>query len=245
MRIMLVLDHPYTLASAEDVPHHRSFSAAVAAAAVRGATAAGHEVDVADLAADGFQPAMSREDLTAWRQAAVVDPLVTDYQQRLLSADHLALVFPVWWEAMPAATKGFLDRVLTKGIMFEERADARGNPFRNLMPRLDGVTVLSVMTTPDRVYRWWFRDPLTKIVFRGTFGKIGVRNLSWVNFASVGDRSPEQRRGMLQDTEQRFAALARRRPYPAPDQRAGDATGGTPEVVRGLLDQKRITKETL
>jgi len=207
MRVLVVLDHPYTIASAGNVPHRRSFSAAVVAAAIRGARAAGHEVDLIDLAADGFQPAMTRADLAAWRQGRVVDPLVLDYQRRLLAAEHLALVFPVWWEAMPAATKGFLDRVLTKGVMYEEMAGARGNPFRSRMSNLGGVSVLSIMTTPDRAYRWWYRDPLTKILFKGTFAKIGVRNLRWTNYASVTNKTSEQREAMLRRTERTFAAL--------------------------------------
>jgi putative NADPH-quinone reductase len=217
MNILVVLDHPYTIDSAQNVPHRRSFSAAVAAAAIRGATSAGHEVDLIDLAADGFQPAMTREDLVAWRQQAAIDPLVLGYQRRLLAADHLVLVFPVWWEAMPAATKGFLDRVLVKGVMYEELADARGNPFRNLMTRLGGVSVLSVMTTPDKAYRWWYRDPLTKILFKGTFAKIGVKNLRWTNYASVTDKTPRQREEMLRQTEQAFAAMSpQRRPARQP-----------------------------
>lgn len=207
MNIVLVLDHPYTIASAPNVPHQRSFSAAVADAAMRGAAIAGHTVDLIDLAADNFQPAMTRDDLIAWRQGAAVDPQVVDYQRRLMAADHLAFIFPVWWEAMPAATKGFLDRVLTKGIMFEELAETRGNPFRNLMTRLNGVSVLSVMTTPDKAYRWWYRDPLTKILFKGTFGKIGIKNLRWINYADVTARTPDQRERMLRDTEARFAHL--------------------------------------
>jgi NAD(P)H dehydrogenase (quinone) len=207
MRIMVVLDHPYTIASAGNVPHQRSFSAAVAAAAIRGAESAGHQVDLIDLAADGFQPAMTRQDLVAWRHGQAVDPLVLDYQKRLLAAGHLAFVFPVWWEAMPAATKGFLDRVLTKGVMYEELPEAKGNPFRSRMTNLTGVSVLSVMTTPDKAYRWWYRDPLTKILFKGTFAKIGVRNLRWTNYASVTARTPEQRDRMLARTEQAFAGL--------------------------------------
>ena len=204
---MLVLDHPYTLDSAPNIPHQRSFSAAVAAAAVQGCADAGHEVDVADLAADGFNPAMTRADLLAWRQSRVVDPIVHDYQQRLFDADHLVFVFPVWWEAMPAATKGFLDRVLTKGVVFEELHGTRGNPFRNQLTRLGGVSVLTVMTTPDKAYRWWYRDPLTKIMFKGTFGKIGVKNLTWINFASITDKTDEQRRQLLRATRRRFADL--------------------------------------
>jgi NAD(P)H dehydrogenase (quinone) len=207
MKVLVVLDHPYTIASAENVPHQRSFSAAVATAAIRGARSAGHEVDLIDLAADGFSPAMTRADLVAWRQGRVVDPLVADYQRRLLAAGHLAFVFPVWWEAMPAATKGFLDRVLTKGVVYEELPEAKGNPFRSRLTGLGGVSVLSVMTTPDKAYRWWYRDPLTKILFKGTFAKIGVRNLRWTNYASVTARSPEQRTRMLDRTEQAFAAL--------------------------------------
>jgi NAD(P)H dehydrogenase (quinone) len=207
VKVLVVLDHPYTIGSAENVPHQRSFSAAVAAAAIRGARSGGHEVDLIDLAADGFSPAMTRDDLADWRQGRVVDPLVADYQRRLLAAGHLAFVFPVWWEAMPAATKGFLDRVLTKGVMYEELAQARGNPFRNRMTSLGGVSVLSVMTTPDKAYRWWYRDPLTKILFKGTFAKIGVKNLRWTNYASVTAKTPEQRAGMLARTEQAFAAL--------------------------------------
>ncbi len=221
MRVLIVLDHPYTIESAQNVPHQRSFSAAVAAAAIRGAQAGGHEVDLIDLAADGFQPAMTRADLAAWRQGGVVDPQVAEYQRRLLRAEHLAFVFPVWWEAMPAATKGFLDRVLTKGIVYEEIAGAKGNPFRNGMTNLGGVTVLSIMTTPDKAYRWWFRDPLTKIMFKGTFAKIGVKNLRWTNYASVTARTAEQRDQMLRDTEHAFAAL---RPvaHTKPGRAAGD-----------------------
>ena len=209
MKILMVFDHPYTMTSAENVPHRRSFSAALAAAAIRGAIRAGHEVDVIDLALDGFQPAMSRADLVAWRQSRVVDPLVLDYQRRLMAADHLVFVFPVWWEAMPAMTKGFLDRVLTKGITFEEVPNARGKPFRNLLTHLDGVTVLSTMATPDAVYRWWFRNPLIKIIFKGIFDKIGIKNLKWINFARTAQKTSAQRERMLRHTEARFAALQR------------------------------------
>jgi NAD(P)H dehydrogenase (quinone) len=207
MQLLIVLDHPYTITSAGNVPHQRSFSAAVADAAIRGARSAGHQVDLIDLAADRFQPAMTGDDLVAWRLGHAIDPQVLDYQRRLLAADHLAFVFPVWWEAMPAATKGFLDRVLTKGVMYEERPDAKGNPFRNRMTRLGGVSVLSIMSTPDKAYRWWYRDPLTKILFKGTFAKIGVRNLRWTNYASVTDKTAEERAGLLERTERAFAAL--------------------------------------
>jgi hypothetical protein len=75
------------------------------------------------------------------------------------------------------------------------------------MTNLGGVSVLSVMTTPDKAYRWWYRDPLTKILFKGTFAKIGVKNLRWTNYASVTAKTSAQRAQMLEQTERAFAAL--------------------------------------
>jgi NAD(P)H dehydrogenase (quinone) len=201
----MVLDHPYAATSATNVPHRRSFTAAVAAAAIRGATAAGHEVDLIDLAADRFNPAMTAEDLSAWRQESVVDPQVADYQRRLLQAEHLVFAFPIWWESMPATTKGFLDRVLTKGLTFEEVEGTRGNPFRSLLPNLRTVTVLTVMTTPDKAYRWWFGKPAIKILLKGTFGKIGVKDLRWTNYASVDAIDDAARSARIAQTEAVFA----------------------------------------
>jgi putative NADPH-quinone reductase len=98
--------------------------------------------------------------------------------------------------------------VLTKGVVFDELPHAKGNPFRNNLTRLSGVSVLTVMTTPDKAYRWWYRDPTTKIMFKGTFAKIGIKNLKWINYASVTDKTDEQRQQMLNDTHRRFAGLA-------------------------------------
>jgi predicted transcriptional regulator len=104
---------------------------------------------------------------------------------RVAAADHLVFAFPIWWESMPALTKGFLDKVLTREFAFRELANAKGDPFVNLLTRLRGVTLLTIMTTPDKAYRWWFRNPVTKILFKGTFDKIGVKNLKWRNYPSV------------------------------------------------------------
>ena len=107
-------------------------------------------------------------------------------------------------------------------------AGAKGNPFRNRMTNLGGVSVLSIMTTPHKAYRWWYRDPLTKILFKGTFAKIGVKNLRWANYASVTNKTPEQRDQMLHDTEKAFSTL-----QPSgrgPDRNASQEEGMPPRI---------------
>lgn len=205
MRILIVFDHPYTRSASQDVPHQRSFTAALNAAAERGLHGAGHTIDVIDLHADGFDPTMSATDLAAWRQKQAIDPTIVDYQQRLFDAAHVVFAFPIWWEAMPAMTKGFLDRVFTKGVVYDEPKP--GRPFVDNLTRLRGVTLITVMSTPAPIYRWWFGNPLTKILFRGTFRKIGVKNLTWLNHTSVAERSASHRSAMLRRVEEHFARL--------------------------------------
>lgn len=213
MHVLIVFDHPYGASASENVPHRRSFSAALLAAARRGLDQAGHTVDVIDLVTDGFDPVLSADDLVAWRGRETVDPVVQDYQRRLAAADHLVLIFPTWWMAMPASTKGFLDRVLARGFAFDE--ERVGGALTNLLPRLAGVTVLTPMTTRWGLYRLWFGRPAHRILLRGTFGLIGVRNLRWVPFAGPAQRSPRTRERMLEQTTRRFARLRPGKPQAA------------------------------
>jgi NAD(P)H dehydrogenase (quinone) len=206
MNVLIIFDHPYGATASENVPHQRSYSAALLASVMRGLTTKGHTIDLIDLHANGFDPVMSHEELTAWRQKRTPDPLVANYQQRLIVADHIVFIFPIWWEAMPALTKGFLDKVFAKGIVYEETKP--GRPFKCLLPNIKGVSLLTVMNTPDFFYRWIFGNPITKILFRGTFRKMGIRkNLRWYNYAGMSDRSLEERVKHLDKTEQRFARL--------------------------------------
>jgi NAD(P)H dehydrogenase (quinone) len=206
MNVVAVFDHPYTAAANADVPHERSFSAALLAAAARGLATAGHRLDVIDLAADRFDPVMSRADLVDWRTGrATGDELVANYQQRLAAADHVLFVFPTWWMSMPAATKGFLDRVLTKGFAFEEPRP--GGALVRTLTRLRGVTVLTPMTTRFGLYRLWFARPGHRILFRGTFGLIGIKRLRWFSFEGPAQRSAAWRATQLERVERRFSAL--------------------------------------
>ena len=205
MNILAVFDHPYTASAHADVPHNRSFSAALLAAATRGLEGAGHTIDLIDLAADGFDPVMSREDLVAWRTGAAADGQVADYQRRVAAADHILFVFPTWWMSMPAGTKGFLDRVLTKGFAFEEPKP--GGALVRTLTRLRGVTVLTPMTTRYGLYRWWFARPGHRILFRGTFGLIGIRRLRWFSVEGPAQQTPAWRAKKLERVERYFAAF--------------------------------------
>jgi len=202
---MVVVDHPYGIDAWDNTPHRRSFTAALAHAACQGLDAAGHEIDAIDLRADGFDPVMSAQELVAWREGAVSpDPVAADYQRRLLAADHLVLAFPIWWEAMPAGAKGFIDKVVTKGVAYGQGSGLRPMVHKT---KLTGVTLITVMSTPTVLYRLAFGSAISRIVLRGTFRKIGVRNLTWLNHAGVERKAAAKRQKLLDAVERRFARL--------------------------------------
>ena len=88
MKTLIVYNHPYS----------GSFNHALFEAVIAGAKKAGHEVDVIDLDQDHFDPVMTGKDLLAFRDHQVLDPQAKDYVARLQVADHLVMLFPIWWE---------------------------------------------------------------------------------------------------------------------------------------------------
>jgi len=191
MKTVIIFDHPYTATAGDNVPHHRSFLADL----LKQVTAQLHQennaIDLIDLHADGFNPVMSADDLSNWRRGQPIDPQVADYQQRLLAADRIIFMFPVWWEVMPAMTKGFLDKVYAKGQLYQ------ADNMQTKLTKQPQVDIITTMSTPNWAYRLLFGAPLAKLLFRGTFLKTRLWHFKWHNFAQVEKKSLAQRQQVL------------------------------------------------
>lgn len=107
MKVLVVVAHPLK----------ESFTLARVGRFVEGVAAAGHEAEVADLYAEGFEPVVSVQEMALW-QRGEVPPEVRAYQERLKGSDALVLAYPVWWNMPPAMLAGWLQRVLTTGFAF-------------------------------------------------------------------------------------------------------------------------------
>ena len=196
MHIAIVFNHPYD----------GSFCQAMLMAVTRGLKRAGHSVDLIHLDREGFDPVMTAADLKAFRDRAAIDPQVLAYKERLARANHLIFIFPIWWELMPALTKGFIDKVIFPGVAYDH-TDNILPPMRPLWGNLKGVTVMTTMNTPGWLYSLLFGNAVKKALILGTFWKIGYRNLKWLSFAEVKSASNAKRERWLREVESRFAAL--------------------------------------
>jgi NAD(P)H dehydrogenase (quinone) len=113
MRALIVTAHP----DPDSLTHH-------AARRLR-ALVGEDDAVIADLAAEGFDPRFTAGDRADYRGKTVSDPDVIAEQRRIDEADHLVLVFPVYWWSMPALLKGWIDRVFIGGWAFDFDEDDR------------------------------------------------------------------------------------------------------------------------
>ena len=193
MKTVIIFDHPYTTAAYQNIPHQRSFLAALAHQVQAQLLVEQQLVDVIDLHADNFDPVMSANELQRWRQGQPVNDQVADYQQRLRSADQIIFMFPVWWEVMPAMMKGFLDKVYAKGQLYES------DTMRTTLVKQPKFRIITTMSTPNWIYRSIFGAPLLKALYRGTFLKTRLWHFKWYNFAQVEKLTPQKRMKLLND----------------------------------------------
>ncbi len=181
MHVLTVLDHP----------NPASFSAAAAAEFMKGAQAAGHTVELADLHAEGFNPLWSMEDIEREDRTAPV-PDVAKEQERIARADAICLVFPLFWWGMPSMTKGWVDRVWTWGWAYDQLDDTE----RSLQPDRTGVLLIPAGARSDEMQEAGYLDILETAWMQGTFGYFGFspRKLE-VLYGSTG--SLERRQSLL------------------------------------------------
>ena len=86
-----------------------------------------HEIDDCDLYAKSFDPVMGEQERIQYHDTAVNRAPIAAYADRLLAAEALVLIYPVWNEGFPAILKGFFDRVFIPSELYD-RPQRRAAP---------------------------------------------------------------------------------------------------------------------
>lgn len=192
MKVVIVFNHPY----------EKSYCSAILEAVNTGLQKGKHHVDLIHLDNDNFNPVMSKGDLKAFVDHTPIDPQVIDYSNRLKNADHLIFIFPIWWDLMPAMTKGFIDRVLSPGIVYDHHH--RGFGLIPLLKSLKGVTIITTMNKPRIMYSLLIGNLIKKAMLRSVFKTMGYKNLNWISHNMVKSVTQKKRVKWLNDLEKRF-----------------------------------------
>jgi NAD(P)H dehydrogenase (quinone) len=129
-------------------------------------------VEVADLAAEGFDPRFGTADREAYRGDGDAPADVVREQGRIDRAEHLVLVFPVYWWSMPALLKGWIDRVFVNGWAFD--IDPAGGT-RRLLGRLT-VHLIAVAGDSAGTYeRHGYETAMRTQIEHGIVDYVGAR----------------------------------------------------------------------
>jgi putative NADPH-quinone reductase len=170
MRVLYIYCHPLP----------ESFHAAIREQALAGLKAGGHEVDLLDLYAEGFDPILSADARRRYHDTSRNQTGVEDYVRRLTSADALVVQFPVWCFGMPAMLKGFLDRMIMPGVAFDIADPAKVKPMLGNLKRVTGIvtygrprwTAFAMGDPPRKVvkrYLRWFADRRARIDYHALY----------------------------------------------------------------------------
>jgi putative NADPH-quinone reductase len=157
-RIVIIEGHPD--------PAGTRLGNALASAYAEGALKAGHHVDRLTVAKIDFPVLRTAED---WNKGNPPQPIV-DAQRTIVSADHLAIFYPLWLGDMPALLKAFLEQV-----------------FRPTFPRTAGITatfpkvlqgktarVVVTMGMPGLFYLHFYRAHSLKSLERNILKFLGM-----------------------------------------------------------------------
>jgi NAD(P)H dehydrogenase (quinone) len=193
MRTVIVFNHPY----------EESYCNAILESVTKGLEKSTHEVDVINLDKDQFDPRMTSADLKAFVEHTAVDPQVIDYQERIRTADHLIFIFPIWWDIMPATTKGFIDRVLSPGLAYDHHP--RGFGLVPLLKNLKSIILITTMNKPAIMYSVLIGNLIRKVMVKSVFKTMGYKNVNWISFTSVKRVSQEKRVKWLNELENKFS----------------------------------------
>ena len=170
MRVLYVYCHPL-----DD-----SFHAAIRKEALAGLKEVGHEIDLLDLYAEGFDPV-----LTAERRRDYHDPERNRrnnlaYADRLVAANAMVVQFPTWSFGPPAMLKGWFDRMFGPGIALDLSDPAQAKPMLQHIERITGISTygrprwqaIAMCDPPRRIikrYLPWFTGSRAKVRYHALY----------------------------------------------------------------------------
>lgn len=112
-----------------------------------GAREGGHEVRRMNLGEMQFDPILHK----GYRAMQELEPDLKTFQENVQWADHLVIVYPIWWVGMPALLKGLFDRAWLPGSAFryiKMKSGKRTHFWHRLYRGKSARTILTSGTPP-------------------------------------------------------------------------------------------------
>jgi putative NADPH-quinone reductase len=175
-------------------PDNESFNHALQKAYKTGALRTGNEVEEITLSDMEFSTNLRY----GYRKRTDWEPDLLDAWDKIVQADHLVLIFPIWWGSMPALMKGFFERVFLPGFAFEYQEKS---PFPKKLLKGKTSEIIVTMDTPVWYYKWILGNTGVKLLKNSILGFCGVKNKRTTYLAVMKTSDEKQRQKWLLEIE--------------------------------------------
>lgn len=152
MKCLVVKAHPLS----------ESLCSSLTEQAVATLRAVGHSVEVEDLYAQAFAPALTEAERRSYYAGPYALQEVSPQVERLMAAEAIVLMFPTWWFGFPAVLKGWFDRVWAPGVAYDH-ADQYG-PIKPRLTNLRHMLAITSLGSPWFVDRLILRRPVRRVL---------------------------------------------------------------------------------
>jgi NAD(P)H dehydrogenase (quinone) len=180
-KILVILGHPA----------RSSFCAALADNYVAAAQAAGHQIKLLRLADLAFDTVLHQ----GYQEIQALEPDLLQAQQDILWAEHLCLIYPIWWGGMPALLKGWLDRIMLPGFAFKFSPTSS---FQQKLLKGRTAHILVTMDTPPWYFKWVYRMSPVAQMQTTTLEFCGIKVRKSLLFGPIVNSSLKQRQTYLE-----------------------------------------------
>lgn len=158
-------------------PSEKSFSKDIMNSVINNLEDKKKEYEVVDLYKDKFNPVMTEEDEKLYSLGKSNDILVKKYQTIIKDSDELILIFPIWWNNVPAMLKGFFDKVFIKEFAFtEENGVTKG-----LLTNINKGFVITTSESNAQYIKNDLGSPIENTIIKATLEVAGMSNIKWIN----------------------------------------------------------------
>lgn len=148
-------------------PDSESYNFALVKAYRAGAENAGATIQEIVLRDLKFNPILG----SGYRKRTELEPDLLEAWKKILWADHLVFVYPVWWGSTPALLKGFIDRVFLPGFAFKRRDNSL---FWDKLLTGRSAHIICTLDQPNWYYWLMYGSPSHKAMKKSTLQFCGV-----------------------------------------------------------------------
>jgi putative NADPH-quinone reductase len=172
--------------------HHNndSYCGAIVKSYMEVAKETGNEVQLISVGDLSFDTVLHK----GYASVQELEPDLVAGRAAITWAQHLVFVYPIWWGAMPALLKGFIDRVFLPGFAFKYR---EGSQFWDRLLSGRSAHLLVTMDTPPWYFRWVYRMPGHNQMKRTILEFSGIKPVTISSFGPIKGSDQRQRQKWL------------------------------------------------